>query len=550
MTLPWYIVLLNLGCGIFFLYVTMFAYKKRDESGYSVLWVTFFLYSLICLTIGIDNISYVFPTLWKQSAPLLMINTTCYFLLPITWFLFCMNYLGKEEFLTLKVLALLLFTPLFLRVFRIISLIDPSLGYSYDQFLNDFNYLYDIMRYGYLYGLPIVGEVYLLKRFLSVSKIFKTQIIFLIAGSSIVLISELIVDSNIFPWFEPLGLDIIVSGFLISYGILRYDILQFSPIFRENFFDILNSGLIVLNKNLKIIDVNPIAEKLMNVPLNESFGRHPSEIPSLNPKLKNILESPEKIPDQILTLTGDGIRGYSISAKWIKNKIGTEGAYLVVLTDITNTINLEKQVHDAHIQLIKEKEKRIQNQRYKEFFLSNRDPILIISNNTIIECNPVALEVFGEFCDRIIGMDPTLLSANNQRNIDDITEKFKYYLTLAENGNQVDFSWVFQSGNKRIDAQVRLSHIEYDNQVMIEMSIRENSDIFLQLQTESEKNRYLMSILTEEAHLWNEISKVVHSDSDQIKLTLGCVDPIISKATRNLDQASRYCLSDKVDEQS
>ncbi len=540
MVIPWYFVLLTFACGGIILYLSVLVYQRKHISGHSLVWVILVLYAIICLTFGLDNLGMILPVPYSISVYLFWINTYCYFALPVAWFLFCLHYIGKPEYLTVRNFTLLMIIPVIMSLFRAFSFGDIFQEIFFGPYFSSINKAIDIIGYGYIYGLSIVGNLLLIRRYPDVSVKFRHQIIFLITSSCIILIGGLITDSGIIPSFDPMCLEVALSGFILAFGILHYDLLHHSPIFREKFFDIANSGLIALSWDRHIIDMNPVAEKLLQISLTDAFSRHPSEILSLRPELRKILEHPDILYEQPFSLIGDEIRWYSVSFQYLQKNMKNQSGYLVVFTDITNSMNLEKQVQDTKIQLTREKENLTRVQKYREFFMSHRDAIIIISKDRIIEANPLAYEMFSEFGEDIIGMDPVSLSADHQRNPDDVPEKIQYYYTQALSGRMIDFSWVFQSHNEEIPARVRLSRLVYDDQILIEMSISDMSDMYRQLDELTENNQSLMNILSEEIHLWSLVSDVVLNDSDTKSDNMNEMREIIVKATRNIEKIVTY----------
>lgn len=540
MVIPWYFVLLTFACGGIILYLSVLVYQRKHISGHSLIWGILVLYAIICLTFGLDNLGVILPVPYPSSPYLFWINTYCYFALSVAWFFFCLQYIGKSEYLTVRNFILLMIIPVLMSIFRVFLAFDIFHEILFGPYFSSVNKAIDIIGYGYIYGLSIVGNLFLIRRYPDVSVKFRHQIFFLITSSCIPIIGGLITDSGIIPSFEPMCLDVALSGFILAFGILHYDLLHYAPIFREKFFNIANSGLIALSRDRYIIDMNPVAEKLLQISLTDAFSRHPSEILSLRPELRKILEQPDILYEQPFSLISDEIRWYSVSFQWIQKNVGDQSGYLVVFTDITNSMNLEKQVQDTKSQLTREKEKLARAQKYREFFMSHRDAIIIISKDRIIEANPIAYKMFSKYGEAIIGMDPVSLSADHQRNPDDVPEKLRYYCTQASSGRMIDFSWVFQSCHEEIPARVRLSRLIYDDHILVEMSISDISDIYRQLDELSERNWSLMNILSEEIHLWSLVSDVVLNDSDPKSDTMRGMNEIIVKATRNIEKIATY----------
>jgi len=454
------------------LYLSLLVYRQKQIVGHSIFWIILLLYSVICLIFSINSLGIIIPDVgpYPVSLHLYWIYYTCFYFLPGAILLFCLKYCGKTEYITPTTIILLSIIPTIFSFIRF----EQFWGFFpvLFQHLESIGFLefFHIFVYVYLYGILFVADIFLLRQYMYVSKKFRPQIIFLIIGTSIPFLIDILTDGN----YLPSGMDVSISGFFLAFGVLYYEMLAYSPVFRERFFEVADTGLLVLNEKQLILDMNPVAEHLLNIPLREAFGKNPSEIPAMPPEFRSVLEQETLTDSQPhFSVSGPEKAWYNISVKWFPEKIGADGVYLIIITDITRNIILEKEVSRYTIRQYKEKEITAREIKYREFFRSSKDPILILSDRKIIECNQAALQLFGKERDEIIGENPVIFSSPVQKNQDDVTEKFQYAIVNAAAGNRVVFPWVFTSNKKDIDAEVTLKLQIYYNQDVVEMTIRE-----------------------------------------------------------------------------
>ncbi len=174
----------------------------------------------------------------------------------------------------------------------------------------------------------------------------------------------------------------------IAGAVLHYDIFTYAPIFRERFSAITNQGLLALNTKQQILDMNPAAESFLGVSLTEAFGNSPADIHSISPEFRDELHIPKKnTTSRHFSVAGLEPKWYQISSFWTDSRIGSDGASLILITDISATIILEQEIAKTKMELIKEIEKVRYEQRYWESFMVNPDPILLLRKTEIIKAN-------------------------------------------------------------------------------------------------------------------------------------------------------------------
>lgn len=471
----WYSVDLSFISGFILLFLSWQIYRQKHIVGHNIFWKLIFLFSIITLIFGINNLGLFFPDLgpYPLSLHLYIIYFASFYFIPVLWILYCLHFTGHKEMVTWRNGILLSILSIILILLRI------------NEFWNviPFNNIQDIINenftrilelgYLYLYGLLILGIILLVLQFRNVSDKGRYQIGFLVFGMLIPIVHEFFTEGNLLPS----GMDVSITGFFLAFGILYCDMLIYSPVFRERFFDIIDSGLVVMNKKGEILDMNIVAEKILNISRNDAFTKKPSELSSIPHEFKEILTEPDKIGQQPhFQVSYPEQRWYTISARWISKNFSSGGVFLVDISDVTKNVILEKELTRKNIQVIREKERTNKEMQYFIAFSADLNPKILISRGEIIACNSAALELLQKKEEDLTGTDPALLSAQIQMKPDDVLEKFHYSIEDAITGNTISFPWRFSKGEDVFTGNVTLCRVLFNSKVLVEMTIQTTGD--------------------------------------------------------------------------
>ena len=543
MTVAAFLVMFTLECSVILLYLSLQVYRRKTILGQYYFWMILFLLSIICLLLGLDNLGEIYSELgpYPVSYVLNILTNFCGHLVTTIWFLFCLLYAGKSKYLSRPIIAFLLgYTVIGNIVFQMIRHYSFSSGIP---LLDSILWIFGMSALAKCCILYLAGIGLLIQKYRNVSDQFRYQILILVGTSCLVVLLVTFFDSRLFPGFNPVGIHFGICGLIFGFGMLYFDLLTFSPVFRERFFGVVESGLVVLNNQRQIIDMNETAEQILHTSLAEVFGKQPSEMAVFPEGFTGMLTSPDLLRNAspISVLTDDETRWYRISVQHDHGNVGAEEVYLLMITDITHNILLEKQVSEANSRLLVEKEKKRRELLYHEFFNSHRDAILIIADGVIADCNQVAQQLFGRQASDIIGLDPAVLSAPLQSRNSDVPSKLKFQISQASAGELIDFPWVFCANGREVETEVRLSRLVYDDQVMVEMCIRDISKSCASGLHLIHENELLNRVVANEIYLWNQVSRLAQQNQEGDRsMEQHTLEELVQMATRNLRTAPVY----------
>jgi len=151
-----------------------------------------------------------------------------------------------------------------------------------------------------------------------------------------------------------------LSGVLAGYAILYSRLLDLVPVAREMLVEILPDGIIVLDSQNRIQDINEVAISFLGISKKNIKGLDAGSSGAAVSALLNAAIRKNSF-DQIEVVENDDIKTYSITKQSIKSQPGSR---LVIMRNITSLKKAEEE-------LIKAKERAEESDRLKSAFLAN-----------------------------------------------------------------------------------------------------------------------------------------------------------------------------------
>ena len=252
------------------LLVLMYAIRHRETTGSSA-------FILLMGSITFWQISYMIWLLTINPSVKVLFDKISYIgvvLVAPGWLLFAFQYSGEREWWTFRRIAAILIIPLIVLLLAWTNEYHWLIWRDYD-FYQAGNILLQNVHYGpgfwvatvYFYCLLLIGSLIIIKTVLHASRFYRRQAFFLLAGV-------------LFPWFGNVlyvfkivdipGLDFTpfmlgISGVLVGAGLYFFRILSIVPIARKALIDGTEDGLLILDGNNRIVDLNPACRKILNI---------------------------------------------------------------------------------------------------------------------------------------------------------------------------------------------------------------------------------------------------------------------------------------------
>ena len=213
----------------------------------------------------------------------------------------------------------------------------------------------------YYYLLTVMLMVILVRSYFHTAVHYRQQIRAVILGCIFPPVSGLIYAFNLSPW--P-GMDVsvagfILSGFIFTWSIFRLGLLDQMPVARETLIEQLGDGVIVLDNQNRVVDINPAAKKLFQSPPDSLIGQPALALlaQQLGLDLSNLGEAESSLE---LKLPGEEIRYLEMYISFLHNHSAKISGRLILLRDITARKKVEFELQHAY-QTLQSQLNEIQN---------------------------------------------------------------------------------------------------------------------------------------------------------------------------------------------
>jgi diguanylate cyclase (GGDEF)-like protein/PAS domain S-box-containing protein len=321
--------------------------KKRNVGGAKAM---IFLMSAIASW----SFCYIFELTAKGLSEKLIWYNFEYFgiaVIPLLWFIFALQYSDMQRFLSVGSVLLLAIIPV---VTIIMVWTNPFHGFMIRNIViavkgpitlvSKTNGPWYWVNVGYSYILTLAGSIILLRSVVNLPRFYIKQGIVLILGVAVPLIGNILYVFNLNLWkpFDITPITFAFSGIALSWSLFNLKMFEIVPVARNKVFDHIDDGIIVINEESRIVDINQSMLKILKTSFSESIGQL-LEVLLLH--IKGSLSSDDLIQlnKKEIELEVKGVkRNYDITTIPIKNKRSILTGQLVIFHDITNIKETEK----------------------------------------------------------------------------------------------------------------------------------------------------------------------------------------------------------------
>ena len=269
-----FLFFLRLLSALFALVLVIALWKRKEADGVVFLILFEFAASLWAITDGFEHVatSLGMKMLWSQIGYIGSSTTTVFFLL------FTLSYTQYSKYVNAAAIAGLMAIPA-ITILLVFTNPYHQLIWRYVDFFpitNDSNYNYGTWFWFYVcyeYFVLVIAIAILLLSTFRFYKIYKIQLIYLIAASVLPLMTSIIYVFKLIPVKADLTpMALILSGILSAIGIFFQRMFEVVPVARIQTLNNLSDGIIVVDMENRIADVNEAFVKILNTRRSEVLG--------------------------------------------------------------------------------------------------------------------------------------------------------------------------------------------------------------------------------------------------------------------------------------
>jgi diguanylate cyclase (GGDEF)-like protein/PAS domain S-box-containing protein len=278
---------------------------------------------------------------------------------PPFFLLFALEYTHREKWLTPRNIALLFTLPALTITFAATNEWHHLIwtGFSPGPLgTNSYIYYHGTWFWVAMVFINVIlflGTLILLQFALRSREIYRYQSVGLIAGALVPWLgfAVYVLNINPFPGLDTTAISLAFSGVILAFIILRLQFLDVIPVAREALIEKMVDGLLVLDEQNRIVDVNPAAKRLLGIESGRWIGQRAEAVLLEQPDLFRRLDSFGNIESEF-TLGSPETRRIDLRVSPLYNRGGKLTGRLIILQDVTSRKRAEEALLQANQELL------------------------------------------------------------------------------------------------------------------------------------------------------------------------------------------------------
>ena len=355
---------------------------------------------------------------------------------PTAWFVFALQYTGRTQWLTRRVVVLLGVEPL---VTLLLAWTNGAHGLITSSLVLDTSasYTAQIVTYGpwfwvnvvYTYLLILLGTLLIgvfIQMLVRSASLYRGQVGALLIATIVPWVASALTITGLSPFLAldltPLGFTI--TGLALAWSLFRYRLLDLAPVARHALVESMSDAVIVLDRHGLITDLNPAAQGILGRPLSVLIGQPLAEVASNWPEQIERYSSVMEAHEEMALTVGEVQRSFDLRISPLYHRGGSFVGRLIVLRDITELKQamqaLEKAREEQEASSRENARLYLETNRQRQYLeaMMNICPIAVVNtdiDDNIVACNPAFEQLFGYTRAEVIG-----------RNLDEVVSTPEY----------------------------------------------------------------------------------------------------------------------------
>ena len=274
---------------------------------------------------------------------------------PIMWLFLVLQYTHLERWLTRRNRLLLAIMPL---LTLLLAWTNESHSLIWSDIRLDtsgsFSVLY--LSYGafvwvwviYSYSLILLGSVLLLQALVRSPHLYRGQTGALLIGALAPWVGNVLRISglNPFPHLDLTNFAFTLSGLAAAWALFRFRLLDIVPVARDAVIESMDDGVIVLDAQNRIVDLNPGAGRIIGCSIAEAIGQPATQVLSDWPDLVERYHGVTEARAEIALGEGEAQRHYDLRLSPLYDRRGRLTGRLAVLCDIAEHKRAEEELRE------------------------------------------------------------------------------------------------------------------------------------------------------------------------------------------------------------
>jgi PAS domain S-box-containing protein len=221
-------------------------------------------------------------------------------------------------------------------------------GDPFSALVYDFNILLGSLT---LYSQSVVlwGILILSRHFMRARPFYRHQIAMVIVGYTIPLVGSILSVSRVIPHLprDITPFTFALGNMVAAWGLFRHHLLMITPVAYETVIESIGDGVLVLDAQARIVDLNPAMAHILRMKAKEALGKPSSEVLQSWPDLAERLQ--DSVPKQAEVRLTHGKMDiyYDVHMSLLFDHRGAPNGQILVLRDITARKRVEEDIRRA-----------------------------------------------------------------------------------------------------------------------------------------------------------------------------------------------------------
>ncbi len=324
---------------------------------------------------------------------------------PVLWLAFALQYTGREKWLTRRSAAVLCVVPLITLLLAWTNeahlLIWERLDVHSDELLPVLRMTYGAwfgVHLVFSYGYMLVGTGLIISMLVRSANLYRWQAGILLVGALAPLASNALYLARLNPMhpLDPTPFAFAISGLACAWGLFRFRLLDVAPVARDAVVEGLSDGVIVLDTQNRVIDLNPAAQRIIDRQTSKVIGQPAAQVFGAWPDFVERYRDTVAAQTEMAIQNGKTRRIYDARISPLSSRRGQSVGRLVVLRDIT------------------ERKQAEENMRLANTATESAANAIVITDRQghITWVNPAFTHLTGYTSEEAIGQNPRLLRSD------------------------------------------------------------------------------------------------------------------------------------------
>lgn len=312
---------------------------------------------LIVLLLALSWWSFTYAFFWLRlpgPTPFFWVDLTYLSVvaLPIALLSFVFQLTGRGRSMTRLRFALLLVVPI---ITLLLLWSDPAHGLFFaDEREPGQGVIFDgglgfYLNLVYGYGLILVSVAFLIDALVRARSLYRSQLAAVLTGISIPLIANVVglMGGSPFPNLDLTPIMFTLTGVIFAYALFRLSLLDIVPIARHALVEQMAEGLVVLDAQNRVVDINPAARHMLQLE-GMPIGQPVSGLFAAATDALQLLEAKQPSSRE---LELPGPLTVDLHLVPLYDQAGEFEGRLLVMRDVSRRVEVERQLRGANEQL-------------------------------------------------------------------------------------------------------------------------------------------------------------------------------------------------------